>query len=283
MSWLMITIISGVFMGIWDVFKKVATAKASVLNVLALYSLFSFGMLLYDYKNALAIELTLLPLIALKTAIIFVTWTLSFTAIKHLPISLASPLRSLTPMFTIVLGIVFLHERLDLLQSLGIGIILVAYYVIGKVSGGEVTGIFRNKFLYLLVISTFLSALSGLMDKVILRSANSGQLQFWFMFMLAVSYGVAHTISSLKHHKKVVVQFNWSIVWMSLFIVVADRLYFMAMSMPGSQLSIIMPIRYISVIVSVIVGGIIFKEDNLKTKLIGVTQLLLGISLVFAG
>lgn len=282
-SWLILALTSGVVLGFFDIFKKLATRKLTVLNVLALYSMFSFLLLAYDYKNAFQMDFRIFPIILLKAVIIYFCWILGFIAFKHLPISVVSPLKTLTPLFTILFGITLLGETLSLLQLLGFFIILAAYYIIGKNGSGEIIGFLKNKYLYLMIISTFLSSLSGLIDKIALKSINSAQMQFWFMFLLMVFYGITFAFSSYKEHKRIKIQFDILIIFTSLAIVVSDRLYFLAVEMPQSQISVIMPIRFISVLVSVVLGGLIFKEENIKGKLVGIGNLLFGIILIFLG
>ena len=281
--WLLLALMSGVVLGVFDIFKKLATKKVSVLNVLALYALCSLLLLMPGYKNALQVDFGVLPLVFLKAVIIYFSWILGFVAFKHLPISVASPFKTVTPLVTILLGITFLGEHLSWLQGVGILVILMGYYIIGKTDGSDVKTFIKNKYIFLLVISAILSAFSGLIDKIALRSINAGQMQFWFMLFLTLMYGVTFVISSYREHKKLVVKFNIAIVMASVTIVLADRLYFMAVAMPQSQLSVILPVRFVSVVVSAIVGGFIFKEENLKGKFLGISNLLFGVMLIFFG
>ena len=281
--WLFLALMSGVVLGIFDIFKKLATQKVSVLNVLALYAMFSFLLLMYGYKNAMSVDVTVLPLVFLKAVIIYFSWILGFVAFKHLPISVASPFKTVTPLVTILLGITFLGENLSILQGLGFLIIIMGYYIIGRTGGSEIKEFIKNKYLYLLVISAILSAFSGLIDKIALKSINAGQMQFWFMLFLTIMYGLTFGVSSYREHKKIVVKFDVAILMASLTIVLSDRLYFMAVAMPQSQLSVIMPIRFVSVFVSAIIGGFIFREENLRGKFLGISNLLVGIMLIFFG
>ncbi len=282
-SWLLMAILSGAIQGFWDIFKKTAMEKVSTFNVLSLYTVISFLILSVDYKNALAMDMSFLPIIILKSLLIYFSWIMSFVAIRHLPISVASPLRSLTPLMTIFLGITFLNESLSWLQFAGVGVIFTAYYLIAKGDGRKITDFLKDRFLYLMVASSVLNSMSGMIDKYAMQHINTGQMQFWFMFVLAVLYSITNVVVSHRQYGKMVLSFDKSILLMSIFIVVSDRIYFQAVAMPGSQLSVIMPLRFVSVIVSVVVGGLMFKEHNLKAKLIGVIQLMFGIVLVFVG
>lgn len=108
--------------------------------------------------------------------------------------------------------------------------------------------------------SMFLSATSALIDKVALKSSNTGQMQFWFSLFLSILYYV---------------------ILMSVLLVASDRIYYYAVKIPESQISIILPLRKISVLVSAIIGGILFKEKNLKAKFGSICLLIAGIALIF--
>jgi len=272
---------SGILLGFYDVLTKKALRKVSLLNVLALYTLFSFLIVSFDYKNALKVESFSLILILLKSFIIFISWILGFIALRSLPISVISPFSTLTPVFTIFMGVTILGERFSLLQVAGIIIILISYYFIGKTGKAEIASLFRNKYLYMMVGSTFLSATSALMDKIILKKANTGQVQFWFCFFLTIMYFAALIINNIRKNLELSIRFSWFIPLMSLFLVVSDRIYFEAVNMTASKISIILPLRRISVIVSIIMGGILFKEKNLKRKLVYAFLLLTGVAVIF--
>ncbi len=281
--WLLFALLSGIILGFFDIFKKMATQKLSVINVLSFYSLLSFLLLAYDYKNAFSIDFQWFPIIVLKSVIIYFCWILGFVAFKYLPISLVSPLKTLTPLFTLIFGVLLLGESLSFLQVLGFAIILGAYYFIGKSGTHDLLAFLKNKYLYLMLLSAFLSALSGLIDKVALRHINAGQMQFWFMFLLTIFYTLTFFITSYRKQQRFVPGFHYTILLTSLAIVLSDRLYFMAVAMPQSQISVIMPIRFVSVFVSVILGGYIFKESHLRGKLIGTCNMLIGVILIFLG
>lgn len=282
-SWLVLALVSGIVLGFFDIFRKMATQKVSLINVLAFYSMFSFLLLAYDYKNALNMDFSIFPMIFLKAVIIYFCWILGFLAFKHLPISIVSPLKTLTPLFTIIFGITLLGESLSLLQGIGFIIIIAAYYILGKNGKNEIKGFLKNKYLYLMVLSAFLSSLSGLIDKIALKTINSGQMQFWFMFLLMIFYTTTFFVTSYRENKRIVIGFDYTILLTSLAIVLSDRLYFIAVEMPTSQISVIMPIRFISVFISVILGGIIFKEQNLGGKMLGICNMLIGVLLIFLG
>jgi uncharacterized membrane protein len=274
-------IISGVLLGFWDITKKQAFKKNSVVSVLAFYSVFCFIFVSFEFNNAINISSDKILVIFIKTFIIFLSWGLGFAAIKQLPISIVTPFDTVNPLFSIILGIIILGESLGLLQGVGILIMLVAYYFIGKVGSKEITNVFRNKYFYFMIASALFSAISATVDKIALRSINPGQMQFWFCLFIAIFNMAALLYTKCKSKEKIPIKLDYNIPLMSLLLTISDRIYFTAVNIPSSQISVIMPLRKISIFISVIIGGLIFKEQNLRQKFWCICLLIVGIALVF--
>jgi bacterial/archaeal transporter family protein len=282
-SWLWLVILSGILLGFWDVTKKKTLKNNSVLTVLALYSIVSALLVSYEFSNALQVGSDKLIVIFIKSLIVFVSWLMSFASIKHLPISIITPFNTLNPIFSIIFGIILLGERLTLVQALGILIMLLSYYFLGKVGSMEISGLFKNKYFYYMVGAALLSAISATIDKVALKTINSGQMQFWFSLFLAILNTSSLIFHRLRSSEKEKVVFDPLIILVSILLVVSDRIYFNALNIPGSQISVILPVRKLSVFISVIAGGLIFKEQNLKSKFWCISLLIIGIAFVFLG
>lgn len=78
-------------------------------------------------------------------------------------------------------------------------------------------------------------------------------------------------------------RWRWSIVFISLFLTAADLAYFYALSLPGALVSVVSMVRRSSVIVSFIFGAIIFSERNLKSKVLDLLLVLLGMVCIWIG
>ncbi|PJI10074.1 MULTISPECIES: DMT family transporter [Clostridium] len=280
-SWIWMVILSGILLGFWDITKKKAFEKNSVLTVLAFYSLCSFILVSFEFNNASKISTSSILILLFKTFVVFIAWLLSFTAIKHLPISVITPFDTLNPMFSVIFGILILNERLYLFQYVGIAIMLVSYYFIGRVGSNEVVNIFKNKYFYFMICAAILNAISATIDKIALKSINPGQMQFWFCFFMFLFNMSAMLYCRITSRDKSPFKLDFYIPLMSVILITADRIYFMALNIPSSEISIVMPLRKISILVSAIVGGIIFKEKNIKRKFGYICLLILGIAFLF--
>ncbi|WP_054740437.1 DMT family transporter [Cellulosilyticum ruminicola] len=287
-------LVAGIFLGVWDILKKVALKDEEVISVLAAYSILSFVLVCYEMPHAVMISGGTICLLAVKSLIIYVGWNLMFLAIQKLPISVIIPFNTVTPLFSIILGIIVLGEMLKPMQWVGIVIMFVAYYFISKVGKFEVEHIFRNKYFYYMIIGSICNGISSLIDKIVIAqvtetltakgmaaSLTSPIVQVWFLCFMMLFYGVTYLGRKYVKKEKLKLKWSWSILGMSVCIILADRIYFAGLNMPNTPISIAMPLRSVSIVVSVLIGGLIFKEPNLKKKLLCTAILILGIVLVF--
>ena len=73
---------------------------------------------------------------------------------------------------------------------------------------------------------------------------------------------------------------NFYIYLIAFILIIADRFLFTALSQPDVLVSGVSVIKQISIIVSVVFGGIWFKEPKLKNKLAFLAIILAGIVVV---
>ena len=76
---------------------------------------------------------------------------------------------------------------------------------------------------------------------------------------------------------------DWCIILISVFLSIADFAYFYALGLDGAMISIVSMVRRGSVIVSFLFGAMVFKEKNLKSKVIDLALVLLSMLFLFMG
>jgi len=297
MTWVWLSIASCLVLGIYDVTKKASLNDNAVLPVLLICSLSSALLLLplfvlsvlrrpevlgtsFHIQELSAMEH---GLVLVKAGLVTLSWLFTFFAIKHLPISLASPVRASAPLFT-VLGAIFLFsERPRGSQVIGILLILIAYLMFSWVGRKEGIRFERNRWVWMLIGGTLLGAASGLYDKHLLqgRALAPKALQFWFSvynaLLQALIVGFFWWPTRGQTTRFV---FRPSIVVTGVLLVVADALYFRALAIPGALISVITTIRRSNVIVSFLVGALWFGEKHLRWKAVALAGVLAGLLLL---
>ena len=89
---------------------------------------------------------------------------------------------------------------------------------------------------------------------------------------------------ALRSRKKTTkFRWKWSIIFISIFLSVADFVYLYALSLPGAMISIVSMVRRGSVIVSFLFAALVFKEKNLRSKAVDLAFVLLGMVFLYLG
>ena len=73
---------------------------------------------------------------------------------------------------------------------------------------------------------------------------------------------------------------NWLIYLSGAILIIADRLLFIALTDPNVLVSGVSILKQLSTVISVIFGGILYKEPNHKYKIVFLVFILVGIVIV---
>ena len=280
MAWAWLVLLYGVLKGARDVAKKKAMEKSSVLSVLFFYTFLSFLMVLPEAKGAMGVPAPLMGATVIKSFVIFVGWICGFKALEKMPVSLYGILDLSQMLFTMLLGVVFLGERMTLLQGAGLLLVLGGLVMLraGKNGGAMKNEGVSMKWVGMALICCLFNGISGTMDKVLMKSMTSVQLQFWYMFFLSGFYGLYLLIRKIRIDWKNVLKNGW--IWlMAILFVIGDRALFMANGMPDSRVTVMTLIKQSSCVMAIIGGRLVFKEKNIGYKLICAGVVIAGILL----
>lgn len=280
MAWVWLVLLYGVLKGVRDIVKKKAMEKSNVLGVLFFYTLLSFLIVLPEAKSAMGVPAPLLGCTLLKSFVIFVGWMCGFHALQKMPVSLYGVLDLSQMLFAMLLSVIFLGERMTLLQGAGLATVLGGLLML-KVGGkqgklkGEGTTV---RLTVLALICCLMNGISGTMDKALMRSMTSVQLQFWYMLFLCAFYGIYLLARRIRLDWRNVLGNYWIWIMAALF-VAGDRALFAANGMDGSKATVMTLIKQSSCVASIIGGRIAFSEQNVGYKLLCAAVVVAGIVL----
>lgn len=132
-------------------------------------------------------------------------------------------------------------------------------------------------FVILALISCMLNAISGFLDKVLMKDMTSSQLQFWYMLFLIGYYLIYVLVMRIKISPTV---FKNGWVWLlAIMFVIGDKALFYANGMPGSKITVMTLIKQSGCIVTIIGGKLIFKEKNTAYRFFCALIIIIGIVL----
>ncbi len=279
MVWMLLVLLYGVLKGVREIVKKKALGQNSTMEVLFMYTLLSFLMVLPEIRNVFGLEPRCYFYISLKSFVLFLAWMFSFKAIKKMPISLYGVLDLSRVLFATMLGVAVMQEVLGVCQVIGLilvsaGLIMLKYRPKKqREADGETVEV---KYVVMAFASCLLNAVSGLLDKILMKNISSVQLQFWFLLFLTLMYLAFILLSRTPVNIGSVARNKW--VWLlSILIVAADRALFIANGMEGSRITVMTLIKQSGCVVTIFAGRFLFKEKDTAHKLFCAAVIVAGI------
>ncbi|MCD7972070.1 MAG: DMT family transporter [Candidatus Azobacteroides sp.] len=295
--WLALAFISAFLLGCYDVFKKISLTKNAVVPVLFLNTLFSSiiflpFILISFYQPAILensmlfvprADLTAHLYIFIKACIVLSSWLFAYFAMKHLPLTITSPIKAAQPVLVLLGAMVFFSERLNLYQWVGVILALFSFFLLSKTGKKEGIHFTHNKWIFFIVLAIITGATSGLYDKYLLSRFDRMTVQVWYNFYQCFIMGIILIVLWYPIRKNNPFQWRWQIIFISVFLCMADFAYFYALSYPDAMISVVSMIRRSGVIVSFTAGALFFHEKNLKSKALDLFLVLLGMFFLYIG
>ncbi len=298
MHWIAASLVSALYLGVYELCTKHAVRDNAVVPVLFFSTLTGaavwVGLLMVQMLHPGTLPASLVtdsitPMqhlqLVLKSAIVAASWVFTYFALKHLPLSLGSPIRATSPLWTLFGAILILGERPTWLETVGVLTTLASF--VGLSFAGRLEGVHfhRNKWVWFLVAGTLLGAVSSLYDKYLLGRLRFSvpTVQAWFSVYLVIIFTPFAIGWKRRWWSRNEFHWRWSIPFIALSLLVADYIYFSALRDPHSLVSIVMSLRRGSTLVGFAGGLLLFGERNGWQKLPAVIGILVGIVLTVMG
>ena len=302
--WLVFAFISAALLGCYDSFKKKALQDNAVIPVLFLNTFFSSlifipFIILSQTGDALSDSIFYVAsggwhehrYVLLKSVIVLSSWIFGYFGMKHLPLTIVGPINATRPVMVLVGALLVFGERLNLYQWIGVMLAVVSFFMLSRSGKKEGIDFKHDKWIYFIVLAAMLGAVSGLYDKYLMASVEDGGVgldrmlvQSWYsIYQCLMMGGMLLLLWWPTRHSTTPFRWHWSILFISLFLSAADFMYFYSLSLPGAMISVVSMIRRGSVVVSFLFGAMVFHEKNLKSKVVDLTLVLLGMIFLYFG
>jgi drug/metabolite transporter (DMT)-like permease len=299
MHWFTLSLLSAAFLGFYEIAKKVSVRDNAVPPVL-FFNVSTSGLLWlpfviwsktagdtvpFEILRVASLSATAHGQLFLKAIIAGSSWILATFALKHLPMSIAAPIRASSPLWTILIATLFMHERPSPLQWLGVAVILVSFWAFSLVGRREGIHFHRDRWVGFMLLATLLGSLSALYDKYLLqtKTMTPSTVQAWFSIYLVVFMSPLMIHWTMRRRKLERFQWRWAIPMIALLLLISDFLYFTAIAErdvlldKSSLISLISPLRRTSVVIAFVAGILMYKEKNWRSKAVCIFTMLVGV------
>ena len=295
--WYVYALVSAGFIGIKTVLQKAELKKEHSLDYVVAFSLVTMliSFFLWPWVNLQNIDSIGLIYTYAASALGSIAIWLGAKALRHLEVSFVAPQTVGTTIFSLLFAYLLLGEHLAAPQWLGVGVLLASGILLTKGSFApthsfgwpailQVGNWFDKKkvpfFELLLVISMILFGLATVFDKIVLARMDV----ITFIFLIGIFLFINHLIlywavvGNVKQIPAKVDHLGWLIVVIGVVTILSRLTYAQALDM--ADLSLVMPIKKTSILISVIWGGKLFKEKHLTIRIIVAIFMLLGVWLL---
>lgn len=294
--WTVLAFISALCLGFYDVSKKIALRENRVIDVLAISicvsALFlSIPLILSRLCPEIMtgthfyvppMDRTAHAYTLLKSVIVLSSWIFGYISLKHLPISVVSPMQATRPMWTLIGALLIFQEHLNGWQWVGILLAIGSIFVFSL--GGHRNNRTKlnnqdNRYYIALALAILLGACSGLYDKYLMRQYDHNAVQVYYTFyqaiMMFVTWVIINRKSQIINHKSI--KKIGVIVMISLFLIVSDNVYMLALRDPDSMIAVVSTIRRGGTVIGFTYGLLFLKETDPARKILCMVGILAGL------
>lgn len=211
----------------------------------------------------------------------FLAAIFSMYAIKVSPISLILPISSFNPVFTAIIASLALHEILSLAKILGILIIVLGAYLlnVSELKDGMLTPfkkLFANRGVLFFLLANLLWAITPIFQKQAIFQTKPVVPLFTSFFegLIVTAFFIPFVLAKTKNQFTQVGK-NWKLLLLlGSFGAVAQWAAFTAFSL--ASLGSVTAIFKLSILFTIVFGGVFLKEERIKERLLGGGVMVLG-------
>lgn len=293
--WTLLAFLSALCLGCYDVSKKIALRNNRVVDVLTLSVcvsaiILSVPLLLSRlHPEWMSDTPFMVPeldwqahlFILLKSVIVLSSWVFAYVSLKHLPISLVSPMQATRPMWTLIGALLLFGERLNSWQWAGVSLAIGTVFIFSLIP------LIRRKrhpkrltpaptrYYVFLALAILIGACSGLYDKYLMRRYDHNAVQVYYTFyQSAMMIIVWLVINRSAFRFRLAKGSLLPVILIAVFLVISDNVYMLALRDPDSMIAVVSTIRRGGAVIGFAYGLLFLKEPDPWHKLL----CMLGIS-----
>lgn len=267
-----------------DALCKKASQKQSIYGVSLsrwFFSLPVLGFMTYQMEFPRTISQQVIILTAILIPLEITAMILYIKALSRYDLSMTAPLLSLTPLFLLVTGSVFLGETLTLTGIAGVLIVLLGIYVmnISHLREGMLApfkSLLKNEGAVLVIIVALIYAVTSTMGKKVVTLTGSSFFSFWYLFLLSFAL---IPVMCWKGESPFQIFRNFRInLLIGTLVGLATYTIFTAYNY--APIAYVIAVKRTSIILSVLLGRILFQEQFFGQRVIGAIIAFAGIVLI---
>lgn len=287
MLWVILALIAAVLGAFSSIISKKVLRHEHALEYGAVRGLFGLLLLLFlpfiDLNYGWPVYAAIYAI-----SLVFAAGNLYYLkSIRHSELSSTIPLMNISPLFLLLIAYSFLGERPGPLALVGVLLLVAGTYLLQMgTSKKSLLAPFRNlarsKYALYMIFAVFLYSFVSTMEKAVVGwGVQVLFLLVIFRSFVSINYLVLewmrNGLGEVWHDAKVEGLPIFASLSLDLLSAVA---YYAALAVPGALVSLIIPVKRTSTLITALAGGKLFHEHNLRLKLIACAIMIVGVALI---
>ncbi|MCD6273500.1 MAG: EamA family transporter [Deltaproteobacteria bacterium] len=285
MIWISLILCSGFFFSLNHIVRKRILKNADVTDMMILTGSFGFFCLIpFAGEVDFGISSSNIILISINAVFAFTGSYLLNIAYKHCEISTVSPLLNFNPLLVILLSYFQLGEVLNSQQFAGVMLILLGGYI---VTLKEIRNFFNPftalpaKYFLIVLATLVLWSFCPVINRVVLFETDAMTHIFFFaMFIFIIQLVLIIAMNRYKRVASLAKKQWFLIIIAGGFWIISDFLHLKALAVPAAVVSLAIPAKRLSNLLTVVLGGTVFKEKSLVVKSMACIFMIAGLYVI---
>ncbi|MCX6174618.1 MAG: EamA family transporter [Ignavibacteriales bacterium] len=290
MNWFILAFISALFSAASAVYEKKILFSLSALDFSFIISASTllFSLPFFFSVHLAEISPISLSILFFKTILSAGAFLCVMFSVKNLEISEALPLLALSPGLVAIAGAIFINDILNITEWLGIILMLIgAYFLELRKGSNNMLAPFKvmfssSKYSYVF-IALILFTVTSLLDRILLKEYKLPP--YTFMAFQQLFYALIFFVIILIKHRNIITQVKsidkkvfYTVIAISFFTVIYRYTQIEATKL--APVALVLSIKRLSVLIAVIAGGKLFREEYLYRRVAAVILILSGAALL---
>lgn len=280
--WAILSVLSGFFDAVcFALMKKLRNFNVIYLLALRCFAALPFILVVLFFYGIPKTTLYFYFILVVNAAVALLGYYLIIKSLQEGSISKSIPMLSFSPVFLVLVSYILIHELPSRTGFLGILIVVVGSYTINIRLVRE--SIFmpfkvlvREKSVMSMLFAAFLFSISSTISKIAIQMTNPG---FFMVAHYVVScVALSFPLLSMPLQKKMI-RPNFNFLFMLGISTAATELLY-AITVKFALVSYIIALKRTSVLFSVVIGYLFFKEQKLKESFLGASLMFIGAVLI---
>ncbi|WJV54053.1 EamA family transporter [Prodigiosinella aquatilis] len=277
--WIYYGIAAGFILGFYDFWTKKAMADNGIFPVVFFSSFFGAlfwvpAFIPFTYAGMPRINIDGIHfheqlIIFVKSTMMTLSWVFAYFSVRELPMSFSGSVRASGPLWTLAGGSLIFGEFLTPIQLTAVVLSVICYYFLSQIGKKEGINTLRSLPMTMMLLATILSSFTTVYDKFIVQQMGMSvyTVQAYsalHRFIIATALLVLSIkFRQEKYHCK------WSlyIPLVGLSWVIAELVYFFAISDASANVTYLSIFRRMSLVVGFILSALFIGEKYFLKKL----------------